>query len=375
MPGHDLIVIGGSAGGLEALTALVAGLPADLPAAVCVVLHLRPYAESRLAEVLARVSPIPVVTAQHGMEPRRGVIHVAVPDMHLLVERDSAEGRGVLRLTRGPRENRARPSVDPLFRSAATAYGARVIGVVLSGALDDGTAGLWAVRDRGGLAVIQDPEDALVSSMPTSALTEVGADHVAPASALGTLLGRLARQPVVGASGGEGGGTDEPDAVIEREVAMAAIDEETHQQSERYGRPSRFACPDCSGVLWEVSEDGPIRFRCETGHAYSPDSLAESQTEGVEAALWAALRAMEDQIELARLRAQHAGRRGLTPTVDRFTVQEEASQQHAAVLRALLRLDGRTGIRPLPDSRPSEQDLRTGLASGGLRGHGHDPAG
>ena len=344
MPIHDLIVIGASAGGVEALAALVAGLPTELPAAVCVVLHLRPYGESHLAGVLARCGPLPAVEAEHGARLEPGVIHVAVPDQHLLVARD--DGGGVLRLTRGPRENRNRPAVDPLFRSAALAFGPRVIGVVLSGALDDGTAGLWSIRDRGGLAVVQEPGDALVPSMPRNAIEEVGADHVAPARELGPLLGRLAleRARVPSAP------PDEGDETLQREVAMAVVDEVTHQRAERYGVPSRFACPDCHGVLWDVSGDGPLRFRCETGHAYSAASLDESQVDDVEAALWASLRAIEDKIALARLRASRAAERGLDKLAERFAVQEEAAQQHGATLRALLRLDGRIGLRPRPES-------------------------
>ncbi len=374
MPGHDLIVVGASAGGVEATSSLVAGLPPDLPAAVCVVVHMRPYGASRLAEVFGRAASLPVVAAQHGVHVRPGTIYVAVPDLHLLVERDG--DAGVLRLTRGPKENRARPAVDPLFRSAALAYGPRAIGVILSGALDDGTAGLWALRDRGGLAVVQDPADALVASMPQSALDEVGADHVAPASALGPLLGRLAREPAPRGAGGRAGrgdapapraaGEAAPDAgspddhldVLEREVAMAAIDEVAHQRSERYGVPSRFACPDCSGVLFHVGGDGPVRLRCETGHAYSPATLAEQQTETVEQALWAALRALENKIEFARLRARHASDAGLARYADRFVTEEEATQQHAAALRALLRLDRRPGAGA--DAAPATAD-RTGV--------------
>jgi two-component system chemotaxis response regulator CheB len=345
VPGHDLIVVGGSAGGIEALTALVAGLPPELPAAVCVVVHLRPFGVSRLAEVLQRATALPVRAARHGALLERGTIHVAVPDLHLLVERadEGEDAPALLRLTRGPRENRNRPAVDPLFRSAALAFGPRVIGVVLSGALDDGTAGLWAVRDRGGLAVVQDPADALVPSMPRSALNEVGADHVVPADALGPLLDRLAREPAPERDGEAA--PSEAVTVLEREVAMAAVDEVVHQREERYAAPSRFACPDCGGVLWHVSPEGPLRFRCETGHAYSPATLEEGQNESVEEALWAALRALEDRIALARLRGRHAERLGLADFAQRFVVQEEASEQHAAAIRALLRLDGRPGTK------------------------------
>jgi two-component system, chemotaxis family, protein-glutamate methylesterase/glutaminase len=338
MTGHDLIVLGASAGGVEAVSALLAGLPPDLPAAVCVVIHLRPDASSRLAEVLARATSLPVVPARNGMTLQRGVIHVAVPDLHLLVERGEPD---VLRLVRGPRENRSRPAVDPLFRSAALEFGSRVIGVVLSGALDDGTGGLWAVKDRGGIAVVQEPEDAAVSSMPSSAQAEVEVDYVAPAHELGPLLGRLAREPAPVRSAESIQPTDE----LEREVGITAMDEETHMRRERYGRPSRFACPDCGGVMWDLTGKGPLRFRCEVGHAHSAATLAETQTEAVEAAMWAALRALEDKAELARWRGQAATTRRQPARAEHFAADEQAAQQHATALRALLRMDGRTSIR------------------------------
>ena len=343
MAGHDLIVLGASAGGVEAVSALLAGLPADLPAAMCVVIHLRPDAESRLARVLARATSWRVVTARHRMRLEQGTVYVAPPDMHLLVERDG-DG-GVLRLVRGPRENRARPAVDPLFRSAALAFGARVIGVVLSGALDDGTGGLWTVKDRGGVAIVQDPDDAAVPSMPLSAMSEVDVDAVAPARDLGPLVGRLVADATSAAV--RAGETDvEPTDELEREVAISRVDEAQHADEERYGDPSRFVCPDCGGVLWDLSADGPLRFRCEVGHAHSPASLAEAQTEVVEAAMWTALRALEDKVALARRRGATAAERGLPAFVTQFAVEEQAAEQHAAALRAILRLEGRLSIRP-----------------------------
>ena len=342
MPGRDLIVIGASAGGVEAVSAVLGGLPADLHAAVCVVVHLRPDASSQLAAVLARTTTLPVVAARHGMTLQPGVVYVGVPDLHMLVERGDSD-EATLRLVRGPRENRTRPSVDPLFRSAALAFGPRVIGVILSGALDDGTGGLWTVKDQGGMAVVQDPDDAAVPSMPSSALAEVAVDHVVPAHELGALLGRLAREPVSADLPGE---TSQPTDELAREVGITAMDDVTHMQKERYGRPSRFSCPDCGGVLWELSDRGPMRFRCEVGHAHSATTLAETQTEVVEAAMWSALRALEDKAELARRRAAAATARGFPAQAAHFGVQEQAAQQHASALRALLRLDGRAGIRP-----------------------------
>lgn len=360
MPGHDLIVIGGSAGAVEALAALVASLPPDLPAAVCIVVHQPAYAESRLAEILAKAGQLPVVHARDGAPLPPGTVHVAVPDRHLTVTAGAEGGHGTIRLTRGPRENRTRPSVDPLFRSAALAYGPRTIAVVLSGALDDGTAGLWAVRDRGGLAVVQDPADAAVSSMPASALREVGADHVVPVRRMGELLAQLARLP---ARPHAAAPPRQPSAELEREVALSAIDDHAHGQSDRNGLPSRFVCPDCGGVLWNAAgPGGPLRFRCDTGHAYSPAALAEAQTEQVESALWASLRALENKVELARARAERARQRGLAALTERYTVQHEAAQQHAAAVRALLRMDGRSGM---VNEGPMLQTLGTGAPAQG----------
>jgi two-component system, chemotaxis family, protein-glutamate methylesterase/glutaminase len=363
MPGHDLILLGASAGGVEAVSAAVAGFPVDLNAAVCVVIHLRPDAASRLPEILARVTPLSVVAARNGMALQPGVVYVGVPDLHMLIEAGEDDEPRV-RLVRGPRENRTRPAVDPLFRSAALAFGPRVVAVVLSGALDDGTAGLWAVKDRGGLAVVQEPEDAAVPSMPSSALAEVAVDHVAPARELGPLIARLALQPVpVQPSKGR-----QPIEELEREVGIAAIDEASHSRSERYGQPSRFTCPDCGGVLWELRGEGPLRFRCEVGHAHSPATLAETQTEAAEAAMWSALRALEDKAELARRRSTGAAERGLTAQAALFAAEEQAAQQHGAAIRAVLRLDGRAGIRgrlnPEGDAEPMETeraDARTGV--------------
>jgi two-component system chemotaxis response regulator CheB len=362
MAGHDIIVIGGSAGGIEALSNVLAGLPSDLPAAVCVVLHQSAYSPNRRPEIFSRVSKLPVVLAEQGMRLRPGTVYLAVPDMHLLVERGATAELGTLRVVRGPKVNRARPAVDTLFRSAALAFGRRTIGVILSGALDDGTAGLWTIKDRGGLAVVQDPRDAIVSSMPAHAIEEVGADHVAPASEIGPLLSELSRRALGNAAPiARQSPTIEPESTrvraegmvaqagddLEREVAIVSVDENAHWSGERYGVPSRFACPDCGGVLWATSPPGsPLHFICETGHGYSAATLAEAQTEDTERALWAALRSLEDKGELARLRAGLARERGEHARAEQFEAQLQASQEHASAVRALLRMDGRAGIRP-----------------------------
>ena len=368
MHSHDVIVIGGSAGSVEALSALLAGLPPDLPAAVCVVLHQSAFAPNRRPEIFSRVSTLPVMLAEQGMRLKRGVVYLSVPDMHLLVESGVGHAHGdvgVLRLVRGPKENRSRPSVDPLFRTAALTFGPRVIGVILSGALDDGSSGLWVVKDRGGIAVVQHPNDAAVPSMPAHAIEEVGADHVAPATALGPLLGRLARLPVTDEVKMRASTDDRArrarDQDLEREVAIGSLDDAAHTESRRYGVPSRFPCPDCGGVLWDTSREGsPLQHRCETGHAYSAETLSEAQTEAVEYALWAALRALEDKAELARVRAGLARERGLESQALQFDVQLQAAQEHASAIRALLRMDGRSGIRPRTDSADEESGEMSG---------------
>lgn len=187
---RDLVVVGASAGGVEALQSLVSGLAPDLPVAMLVVLHVPPYEQSNLASILARTARLPVEVASDGAPIVKGRIYVAVPDHHLLIEKNR------LRVTRGPKENRARPAVDALFRSAAFSFGPRVIGVVLSGSLDDGTAGLWTVKDRGGIALVQSPAEAMFSSMPESALQHVDVDGVLPLQALSEAIGGFVLQTV-----------------------------------------------------------------------------------------------------------------------------------------------------------------------------------
>jgi two-component system chemotaxis response regulator CheB len=216
---------------------------------------------------------------------------------------------------------------------------------------------LWIIKDFGGVAVVQDPTDALVSSMPSHAIEEVGADHVLAASAMGALLGELARTPI-GSHTRPGPETpvyprhsrhssrvDRGD--LQRAQAITRLDDAAHSAPERPGVPSRFSCPDCGGVLWaERPSDAPLHLRCETGHAYSAGALAEAQTEAVEAAMWAALRALEDQSELARLRAGLARERGLLTNASQFDAELHTAQEHASAIRALLRLHGRAGLRP-----------------------------
>jgi two-component system, chemotaxis family, protein-glutamate methylesterase/glutaminase len=271
MPDHDIVVVGASAGGVEALAALARSLPADLPAAVFVVLHVPSTGSSALPDILSRHGPLPAAHVKDGEPIENGRIYVAPPDHHVLLR------TGHVHLSRGPRENGHRPAVDPLFRSAAHQYASRVIGVVLSGALDDGTAGLTAVKSRGGLAVVQEPGDALYPGMPDSALEHVRVDHVVPTADMGALLARITAEPSPEAPGSA------PDH-MEVEVQVEGFSLEA-MEGERPGRPSGFSCPDCNGVLWEIQDGQLQRFRCRVGHAWSPESLLTQQSEALEAAL------------------------------------------------------------------------------------------
>jgi two-component system chemotaxis response regulator CheB len=263
--GHDIIAIGASAGGVEALSELVSRLPGDLRAALFVALHVPSHGTSVLPEILDRKGSIRAAHAVDGETIRAGRIYVAPPDHHLLVH------RGVVRLSRGPRENGVRPAVDPLFRTAALWYGPRVVGVVLSGALDDGTAGLIAVKERGGLAIVQDPDEATFPGMPRSALESAPVDHRARVAEIAALIRQLTREDTP-----TEGGLAMPED-MEQEAAIAAFDLEAIQSDHHPGIPSGFACPDCAGVLWEVRDGELIRYRCRVGHAYSPTSLLAEQ--------------------------------------------------------------------------------------------------
>lgn len=324
MPGHDRIVVGASAGGVEALRTLVGALPADLPAAVFVVLHLPAQSPSMLPGILTRSGPLPAVHPADGDAIEPGRIYVAPPDCHLLIERDH------VRVVRGPKENRHRPAVDPLFRTAARAYGPRVIGVILTGSLDDGTAGLLAIKQRGGLAVVQHPEDALYSGMPRSALEVVAVDHVLPLDGMGAMLDRLARAPAPRED------AYPVPAYMELEAKVAEMEAGTVHPDEIPGTPSVFTCPECHGTLWELQEGNLVRYRCRVGHAFSSESMMAEQSVMLEDALWAALRALEENASFARRLAAQATARHHHRVAARFVERATEQERQAAVLRDIL---------------------------------------
>jgi two-component system, chemotaxis family, protein-glutamate methylesterase/glutaminase len=322
MPDHGIVVVGASAGGVEALTDLTASLPGDLPAAVFVVLHLPATGTSALPEILRRHGPLPAAHVKDGEPIQPGRVYVAPPDHHVLLR------TGHVHLSRGPRENGHRPAIDPLFRSAAREYATRVIGLVLSGALDDGTAGLLAIKSRGGTAVVQDPADALYPGMPGNALEQVQVDHVAAAASMGKLLARLITDQAVPPA-------DPAPRAMQVEVEMEGFSLEAFEGNHP-GRPSGFSCPDCNGVLWQIQDGGLERYRCRVGHAWSPESLLTQQSEALEAALWIALRSLEERAALARRLAEPARRRGHSITATRFEEQAAEAEHAARLVRDLL---------------------------------------
>jgi two-component system chemotaxis response regulator CheB len=321
---RNIVVVGCSVGGVEALQTLVAGLPENFPAAVLVVLHIAPQTRSLLPEILNRAGPLPAKHPQNHEPIRGGHIYVAPPDHHLIVE----DGRMIL--SRGPKENRHRPSVDPLFRSAARAYGRQVIGIILTGSLDDGTVGLQAVKKAGGVAIVQDPEDAFCAEMPRSAMDHVKVDQIATIAQIPALLAELVPQRV--ASGNGAGKKDQ----ISKEIRYAEADMGAIEDESRPGVPSQFACPECGGVLWQIEDEGMLRFRCRVGHAFTAQSLGAEQTEAVEGALWAAIRALEESASLAREIAGKAATSKNHRLARRFEDTARDKQEQAALLRNLV---------------------------------------
>jgi len=330
MATRDVVVIGTSAGGIEALQQVARGLPAGLPASVLVVIHVPPRSPGLLPRILSRAGPLPAAHAEDGEEIRHGRIYVAPAGFHMLLD----DGR--IRLVAGARENLHRPAIDPLFRSAALAGGPRVIGVVLTGALDDGTAGLRAIKRCGGTAVVQDPSEATYPSMPLSAMRSVRVDHCLPLAEIPALLVRLTGEAIA----------DGPHEVappdMKLEVGMAAMDS-SQDKLDQIGTRSTFTCPECHGTLWEMNDEGVLRFRCHVGHAYTAETLVAQQSRGLEDALWAAVRAFEENAKLATRMAERA--RGLSDDEGdrRFTARADIARQRADAVRALLeRMDAST---------------------------------
>jgi two-component system chemotaxis response regulator CheB len=324
MKKRNIIVIGASAGGFEAMKRLVADLPADMDVSIFIVWHMSPDVHGVLPTVLNRTSKLLAAHAYDGETIVPGRIYVAPPDHHLLIEKDK------MRITRGPKENRFRPAVDPLFRSAAYAYGTQVIGVILSGALDDGTAGLWTIKHKGGLAVVQEPMDAEVPSMPESALREVKVDHRVPMSEMAALLIKLASEQV---SSGNNGMAMEEHKRTELEIRIAAEDNAFEHGIMKYGELTPYTCPDCHGVLSALKDGTRTRFRCHTGHAFSADSLLATITENIEESLWSAIRGVEESVMLLNHIGDHFAEMGQTKLAAMYFKKANEAEQRSHLVR------------------------------------------
>jgi two-component system, chemotaxis family, protein-glutamate methylesterase/glutaminase len=314
------VVVGASAGGVEAIGAVVGALPGDFPGVVLVVLHLAPTATSALPQILARAGALDAKHAEDGEALEPGCIYVAPPNHHMIV----ADGH--VRLDPGPRVNGHRPAIDTLFRSAADAYGSDTAGVVLSGMLDDGTAGLLAIKQAGGLTLVQDPVEALYPGMPESAIEYVHPDRVASARHLGELLASIAA-PLP------------PDPPLEEGAMDAKHLEEVDRGSSEDPQPgesSGLTCPECQGGMWYAEEGGRASFRCRVGHEYSEAAFVAAQGDRVETALWTALRALEERAALHRRMADRAVERGQRHRAERYERAASATVEHALVLRDLL---------------------------------------
>jgi two-component system chemotaxis response regulator CheB len=322
---RQIIVIGASAGGVEALRHIAAELPAGFAASIFGVVHFPPHSTSNLPGILSRAGPLPAVHPENGDAIEPGTIYLAPPDRHMLVE------HGRIVVVQGPRENGHRPAVDPLFRSAAGAYGRAVVGVVLTGSLDDGTAGLASVRRRGGVAVVQDPADAAHPGMPSSALAEVRVDHCVALAQLPALLVRLASEPVPPLD------DQDEDEDLRFETDVAEMVPYAMHADQRPGTPSAFSCPECHGVLWEVQEGQLVRFRCRTGHAYGVETLLAEQVGQVENALWVAFTSLKERAAFARKMARKMEDRGNAYSRERFMTQAAEADARAASVRELLR--------------------------------------
>ncbi len=305
---RDIVVIGGSAGSLEVLQRITAALPLDFPASIFVVMHLSADYPSLLPNLLKRWAPLPV-SSPEDLEPiERSHIYVARPDHHLQIE-DSK-----IRVQRGPRENRHRPAIDPLFRSAAREYGPLVVGVLLSGLLDDGSAGLFAIKQRGGITIVQDPSEALWKEMPKHAITYAKPQYVLPSRDIAPQLVELVNESEAAmerksknkkSNGKNSNGRRKKTENASQERPSANLKVAYPQES--MGAPSVFACPECHGVLWELRDGKMVHFRCRVGHSFGAESLSAELSIASESALWAAVRALEEKSAMQRRVAEGLG--------------------------------------------------------------------
>ena len=327
MPNRDIVVIGGSLGGPRAVRELLSGLEPDIEAAIFVVLHTHPESPRMLARMFAAQCHLPVDYALDRDTVEHGHVYVAPPDYHMVLE------AGLLRINRNARENRSRPAIDPLFRSAARWYGSRVIAVLLTGMLDDGVQGLWFVKRRGGITIVQDPDDAEAADMPLAAIAEGVADHVVPLHEMPRLVNRLVRQSVPTS------GVDQGETMV-RDSASRNVGD-LHPASMATP-PGPVTCPECNGALWIDEHSKPVRYQCHVGHQFSEHTLEAAKRDELESALWTALRVLKENSAMYGSMIERARRNGSGVDLERFEVARAEMQRRIDVVRDALGEDGRS---------------------------------
>lgn len=335
LPPKDIFVIGGSAGSIEALRAIVFGLPGNFPGSIFVVVHVAPNSPGLLSRLLSNSGALRATNPVDQERFHGGHLYVARPDHHLTIE----DGR--VRMLRGPRENRHRPAIDALFRSAAREYGPRVVGILLSGLQDDGSSGLYAIKQRGGIAIVQDPGDATWKDMPKRAIEYAKPQFILPHREIATLLVDLATKDGKSVMGTKKGSVtrkinrrkQKRNLSVPEDIQPSDVNEEAAYAEEGDGIPSVFACPECHGVLWELRDNEMVRFRCRIGHSYGPESLGRELSLASENALWAAVRALEEKAALQRRVAEGMGDRSMS---SRLLEQSSADVANARLIREMI---------------------------------------
>ncbi len=320
MQRRNIVVIGTSAGGLKVLDEIISQLPTDLPASIFIVQHMSAEnTGAALLHKLGRHKSFRCKLAEDGETFKPGRIYIGPPDAHLLVKETT------LLVTKGARENRYRPAIDPLFRSAAVTHGPAVIGVILSGMLNDGTSGLIAIKHCGGVTVVQDPRGADYPGMPESALQNIKVDYCVAASEMGELLEKLTHER-------HGKKKTIPNDVrTEAEIAERVLSDV--QQVNGLGSQVPYNCPNCGGVLWEVDNPDLQRYRCHTGHAFTAAALLDSQSEKIEETLWVSLRMFEERKNLLNSMAHKQSGTGQKAA---YAQRAAESQVHIERIRAML---------------------------------------
>ncbi|HKB87856.1 MAG TPA: chemotaxis protein CheB [Ignavibacteriaceae bacterium] len=322
-----IIVIGTSAGGIDALSTICEKLPSDFAIPVFIVWHISPESMNYFPQMLAKKTKLRVQSAIDNQAIKPGYIYTAPPNNHVLIE-DSK-----MRVVYGPKENRFRPAIDPLFRSAAYAFGSDSIGILLSGMLNDGTSGLWSIKDRGGVTIVQDPEEAQFPDMPLNALHNVSIDYKISIEKMGNLLVKLAADHTV-----NNNSNDRPEK-MKIEIKMVSDGNVLDTDVKQIGELSEFTCPECHGSLWQIKEGNIIRFRCRTGHAYSASALLEELSVVIEKRIWSVIKGLEEHTSLVKYLTEHLHSAEEKQGLNLYLRQAEQSQRYANLLRRFLTED------------------------------------